>query len=240
MDVGNVCFFLITALLYAVQFMLANVDWIIEKIDQLESGTFVLIDCPGQVELFTHDESMRGIVSALLKRDLQLACVNLLDSFHCRNIFHYLSGVLISLSSMLRLELPHVNVLSKIDLVETMGRLPVDLEYYLDLTRVSYLLETEYDLEIPESEKSMLQKLAEGISEVVEEFSLVSFMPLDIMNKESVFDVLKCVDRAAGYLVGEENDRLKMMAMTSALQDDILDKKYKEMEKGLKESEESE
>jgi len=34
----------------------------------------------------------------------------------------------VSLSTMIRLELPHVNVLSKIDLIESYGKLNFDIE----------------------------------------------------------------------------------------------------------------
>jgi hypothetical protein len=37
----------------------------------------------------------------------------------------------VALAAMTQLELPHVNVLSKIDLVRSLGRLDFNLDYYL-------------------------------------------------------------------------------------------------------------
>jgi hypothetical protein len=47
----------------------------------------------------------------------------LIDSYYCSVPSTYISAVLLSLSTMLHLELPHINVLSKIDLVEKYGKL---------------------------------------------------------------------------------------------------------------------
>lgn len=52
----------------------------------------------------------------------------------------FISAVLISLTTMVRLELPHVNVLSKIDLIESYGRLAFNLDFYTDLCELRNLL----------------------------------------------------------------------------------------------------
>ena len=61
---------------------------------------------------------------------LQLAVVNLVDSIHCNNPSTFVSTLLTSLSTMVQLELPHVNVLSKIDLLPTYGDLR---EYHINV-----------------------------------------------------------------------------------------------------------
>jgi hypothetical protein len=57
----------------------------------------------------------------------QITAVHLVDSFHCTDAARFVSIVLMSLSAMLQLELPHVNVLSKVDLIEKYGRLGIIL-----------------------------------------------------------------------------------------------------------------
>lgn len=54
---------------------------------------------------------------------LQLTAVHLVDAHLCSDPGKYVSALLLSLSTMLHLELPHVNVLSKIDLIESYGKL---------------------------------------------------------------------------------------------------------------------
>ena len=63
----------------------------------------------------------------------RLASVGLVDAHLCTDASKYLSGLLLSLSSMLHLELPHVNVLSKIDKIEAYGELPFNLEYFTEV-----------------------------------------------------------------------------------------------------------
>ena len=63
----------------------------------------------------------------------RLATVGLVDAHLCTDAGKYLSALLLSLSSMLHLELPHVNVLSKADMVETYGELPCNLEYFTEV-----------------------------------------------------------------------------------------------------------
>lgn len=53
----------------------------------------------------------------------QLAAVHLVDAHLCSDPGKYISALLLSLSTMLHLELPHINVLSKIDLIESYGKL---------------------------------------------------------------------------------------------------------------------
>jgi len=50
--------------------------------------------------------------------------VHLVDSHHCSDDSKFLSTALVALSAMTMLEMPHVNVLSKIDRVQCMGRKP--------------------------------------------------------------------------------------------------------------------
>jgi hypothetical protein len=63
---------------------------------------------------------MASLVSRLTRDlDLRLAAVHLVDSPHCADPFKFISAALVSLQAMVRLELPHVNVLSKADLRES-------------------------------------------------------------------------------------------------------------------------
>ena len=65
-------------------------------------------------------------------RLIRLAAVELVDAHLCAEPGKYLSALLLSLGSMLHLELPHVNVLSKADLVESYGELRFSLDYYTE------------------------------------------------------------------------------------------------------------
>ena len=86
-----------------------------------------------QVELFTVEHSLKHIVERLTRdQGWRLTAVHLVDAHLCSDPFRFLSGVLVSLTAMLQLELPHVNVLSKMDLIERFGTIPFGLEFYLE------------------------------------------------------------------------------------------------------------
>ena len=53
----------------------------------------------------------------------QLACVHLCDAHYVTDASKYVSVLLLSLLTMLQLELPHINVLSKVDLIARYGEL---------------------------------------------------------------------------------------------------------------------
>eukprot|EP00803_Ostreobium_quekettii_P003287 evm.model.scf_241.9 EVM.evm.TU.scf_241.9 scf_241:108977-111855(-) len=131
-------------LVYCIDFLLKNIDWLGTKLKPLEKeDCYFLFDCPGQVELFTLHESLRGIVRHLTgKSHYRLAAVHLVDAHLCSDPHKYISAVLLSLSAMLHLELPHVNVLSKMDLIKQYGDLAFQLDYYLEAQDLSMVLQT--------------------------------------------------------------------------------------------------
>lgn len=53
----------------------------------------------------------------------QLTAVHLVDSHYCTDPAKFISVLCTSLATMLHVELPHVNLLSKMDLIEHYGKL---------------------------------------------------------------------------------------------------------------------
>lgn len=165
---------------------------------------YLIFDCPGQSELYTHLTVMRDIIRKLTYRknkhfDLRLVCLNLCDAYHASDLGKYISLVMNSLSTMLNLELPHLNVLSKVDKIESYGKTRFNLDFYCEVMDLKYLLETE--LESPFHHK--YRKLTEGIIDVIEGNSLVHFIPLNIQQAEDIHHVLQLADKANGYFVDD-------------------------------------
>ena len=136
----------------------------------------------------------------------QLTCVHLIDSHHCSDPAKFLSVLLLSLSSMTQLELPHVNVLSKMDLIEQYGALEFGLEFYTDVLDLSYLLprlKQTNNASHPLGRK--FARLHAAIADLIESYNLVSFVPLDVQNQELLTQVLKVVDKANGYMYVQES-----------------------------------
>lgn len=164
---------------------------------------YFLFDCPGQSELYTHHDAMRNIVKKLMKRndffDLRLTCVNLCDAYHASDLGKYIGLVMNSLCTMLNIELPHVNILSKVDKLESYGKTRFNLDFYCEVLDLKYLLETE--LETPFYAK--YRALSKAIIDVIDDYSLVTFVPLNIQQAEDIHQVLQLIDKANGYYVDD-------------------------------------
>uniref|UniRef100_A0A7S1I577 GPN-loop GTPase 2 n=1 Tax=Eutreptiella gymnastica TaxID=73025 RepID=A0A7S1I577_9EUGL len=181
--------------IYCMEYLEQNLDWLNTALGR-HPDTYFLFDCPGQVELYTIHDSFKRIVEHLQRKlEVQLCAVNLVDALYCCNPHNFLSALLVSLTSMLQLELPHVNVLSKIDLLKLYAPgMDFSLDYYTEVQDLGWLVER-----VSAESSHRYQALNRCIAEVVEDFSLVSFHTLDIQQKESVAAVLKSVDKANGF-----------------------------------------
>ncbi|XP_033210583.1 GPN-loop GTPase 2 [Belonocnema kinseyi] len=186
------------ALVYCMEFLETNIDWLIKKILNLKDHYF-LFDCPGQVELYTHHESMNGITAKLTENLLRLCSVNLIDSHHCSDPGKYLSSLMVCTSTMLNLGLPHVNIMTKFDEMKRFSdQLDFNIDFYTEVLDLKYLLD-KLD-EDPLTAK--YKKLNAALVDVVEMYSLVRFQPLDIKNKALLLKVKNEVDKAGGYVFG--------------------------------------
>ncbi|MES1923424.1 GPN-loop GTPase 2, partial [Bonamia ostreae] len=105
------------ATLYCLEYLEKNLNWLEQQLAKLDQETFILFDFPGQIELYTSHSSVQNILSNVLKWEISLCAINLIDGLMCLDVNNHISALLISLCVMLKLELPHINVFSKIDLV---------------------------------------------------------------------------------------------------------------------------
>ncbi|GAY67713.1 hypothetical protein CUMW_258780, partial [Citrus unshiu] len=162
---------LLAGLVYCMDYLEKNIDWLQSKLEPLLKDHYLLFDFPGQVELFFLHSNAKNVIMRLIKNDPG----------------KYVSALLLSLSTMLHLELPHVNVLSKIDLIENYGKLAFNLEYYTDVQDLSFL---QHALgQDPRSAK--YRKLTKELCDVIEDYSL---------DKESVAKLVKLIDKSNGYI----------------------------------------
>ncbi|EEB05070.1 ATP binding protein [Schizosaccharomyces japonicus yFS275] len=186
------------ALLYAMEAIEYHVDWLVERLQKLKD-IYIIFDSPGQVELFTHHNSLRKVVTVLEKKlGYRPVAVQLIDSFCCTDAATYVSALLLSLKTMLQLDLPHVNVLSKADLLCTYGPLPMRLDYFTEVQDLSHL----EPLLNRDPRLARYGDLNARICELVEEFGLVSFEVLAVENKASMLHLLQTIDKAGGYAMG--------------------------------------
>ena len=132
---------------------------------------------------------------------LQFVVVNLIDSYALTLPSLYVSTLLLSLRTMLQLDLTHINVLTKIDNLNKYPSLPFNLDFYTEVQDLEYLL-PYLQTESPMFQSGKFAALNEAIVGLVEEFGLVGFETLAVEDKKSMMQLLHTIDRAGGYAFG--------------------------------------
>mmetsp|Transcript_7745 Transcript_7745/g.8952 ORF Transcript_7745/g.8952 Transcript_7745/m.8952 type:complete len:333 (+) Transcript_7745:66-1064(+) len=235
------------ALIYCMEYLLENMDWLEEELDKFDDDEYLVLDCPGQIELYTHAPIMKRVIDQMTTwgHASRMASVFIVDATFVCDAPKFISGSLLSLSAMIALELPHVNVLSKCDLVDE-----AKVESILDVESASVLWQREeYNREkdmamdalavakanrrkskaidsttdkgkkisakVPDSASGTLlskedqqrialrrrkqNRLTEAICSLLDDYSMVSFIPLNISDEESIDNVLAHVDHTIQY-----------------------------------------
>ncbi|XP_061188489.1 GPN-loop GTPase 3-like [Saccostrea echinata] len=179
-------------LVFCMEYLSQNFDWLQEQLEEVEED-YILFDCPGQIELYTHIPVMRQLVETLQKWDFRICGVFLVDSQFMIEPSKFISGILTALSTMVNLEIPHVNVMTKIDLLSKKAK--KELERYLE-PELPVLLAEEFD----DSRLSKkFKKLNSSIAKMIDDYSLVKFLPMDISEEDTINDILIQIDTAIQY-----------------------------------------
>ncbi|KAL2267047.1 hypothetical protein VTJ83DRAFT_4324 [Remersonia thermophila] len=201
-------------ILYALEQLEYNFEWLEEGLKELGED-YILFDCPGQVEIYTHHSSLRNVFYKLQKMGYRLVCVHLSDSFCLTQPSLYISNLLLALRAMLQMDLPHINVLTKIDKISQYDPLPFNLDFYTEVQDLSYLIPS-LEAEAPAMRSEQFARLNQAIADLVSNFGLLSFEVLAVENKKSMMHLLRVIDRAGGYVFGGAegtNDTIWQVAM---------------------------
>ena len=185
-------------LVFCMEYLVENLHWLGDQIDDYEND-YLIIDCPGQIELYSHLNVMKKVVEYLQKLNYNLCCVYMIDSLMIKDATRFFSGVLMCLSAMIQLETPHINIMSKCDLIckdeDERNKL---LSSFFD-PQVDELM-----LDINNNTSGKYRALNEAISTLITEYSMVSFLPLDITDEDSISLVLSHIDHTIQYGEAEE------------------------------------
>lgn len=200
-----------------MDFLAANYEWLKDQVlDHAEE--FIIFDLPGQLELFLNSDSLRSVLSRLGEnlgvdangdeRRLKVGMVELFDSHYIQDPYKYLSACTYSLVSMINLELPHINVLSKADLIGNSTSLDFSLDYYTscaDLTPLENKLTGATSNSFPHF-SSRFSKLTKNLCSMLENYAMTSFIPLEISDKASVGNLVAMIDKCLGFVISNNSD----------------------------------
>ena len=208
-------------LVYCIDYLSQNMDWLKEKVEPLEQeGFYLVFDLPGQVELFMMHNNLKQVISILTDSwNYRLCAVSLVDGHLCTDASKYISMLLLTLNTMLHLEMPQINVLSKVDLIKNYGKLDFDLSYYTEVQDLSFMVRSMVNG--PFSKR--FRKLSDGLCSLVEDYGIIKFCPLAVEDKDSLLNILNQCDKANGYVFVSSDALGSQLQMTSAVEKNDLD-----------------
>ncbi|KOS18698.1 GPN-loop GTPase 3 -like protein [Escovopsis weberi] len=205
-------------LLYCFEFLMENLDWLTEALESLTEEYLIIFDMPGQIELYTHVPILPTLARFLSQSgtlDIRLAAVYLLEATFVVDRAKFFAGTLSAMSAMLMLEIPHINVLSKMDLVKDQVR-KKDLKKFL--TPDAALLDDDPaerarldddnagdHAALPPDDVALrmngasFRRLNRAVAGLIESFSMVNYLKLDVTDEDSVAAILSYIDDCIQY-----------------------------------------
>ncbi|KAK9360655.1 GPN-loop GTPase [Lipomyces starkeyi] len=183
-------------LLYCFEFLMSHLDWLDEEIGDYEHE-FLIFDCPGQIELYTHIPVLPALAKHLTQNlGFSLSAAYLLEAPFVIDKPKFFSGVMSAMSAMILLELPHINILSKLDLIKD-DVSKRELKQFLnpDPTLLSG---------INSSTNPKFYNLNRALVQLIDDFGMVQFLPLDSTAPESVGNILSYIDDITQWAEAQE------------------------------------
>ncbi|KAL5112013.1 GPN-loop GTPase 3 [Taenia crassiceps] len=190
-------------LIFCMEYLCQNLNWVDEALGEDELD-YILFDCPGQIELYSHLSVFPRLIEYLQQKwDFRVVSVFILDARFLVDGSHFLSGILSALSAMVCLGTPHVNVMTKLDMLSEDKQKLISSRYLQP--ELDELCETSGDEGIDEkAAPRKFSRLTRILAGLVERYSLVQFQPLNRDKEETIEDLLFQIDQCLQY--GEDNE----------------------------------
>ncbi|POS86248.1 P-loop containing nucleoside triphosphate hydrolase [Erysiphe pulchra] len=214
-------------LIYCFEFLLENLDFITEALDPLTEEYLIIFDMPGQIELYTHIPILPTLVKHLTKvgaLDINLCAAYLLEATFVVDKAKFFAGTLSAMSAMIMLEVPHLNIMSKMDLMK--GHIEKrELKRFLDPDATLFDDESEDmdeecdDSKLPKDVDMVMggmsfKKLNKAVARLIDSFGMVSYLKLNLEDEESIGGILSFIDDAIQFHEAQEprepNDEIEM------------------------------
>uniref|UniRef100_A0A8C8YL44 GPN-loop GTPase 3 n=1 Tax=Prolemur simus TaxID=1328070 RepID=A0A8C8YL44_PROSS len=177
-------------LVFCMEYFANNFDWLENCLGHVEDD-YILFDCPGKsVISVCHFPGSRDSCSQWEKVEYQ-ALIFDSSSLFCF-LLQFISGILAALSAMVSLEIPQVNIMTKMDLLSKKAK--KEIEKFLDPDMYSLLEDSTSNLR-----SKKFKKLTKAICGLIDDYSMVRFLPYDQSDEESMNIVLQHIDFAIQY-----------------------------------------
>ncbi len=179
-------------LVYCFEFLLDNLDWLESEIGDFEDD-YLIVDMPGQIELYTHIPILPKLARHLEgQMGFKLCATYLLEASFVIDKAKFFAGVMSAMSAMVMLEVPHVNIMSKMDLIKNEMKRG-ELKRFLDPDPLMILDEANAE------SNPKFHSLNRAIVQLIDDFHMVSFLQLEARNEDSVSAILSYIDDCTQY-----------------------------------------
>jgi GTPase SAR1 family protein len=215
-------------LIYCFEFLMENLDFLTDPLEEVTDDYLIVFDMPGQIELYTHVPILPDLVKTLMHGSLniRMCAAYLLEATFVVDRPKFFSGTLSAMSAMLMLEMPHINILSKMDLVkgqvakrELKRFVQVDADLIEDdPSRKTTDEEDNRKYRDPATTESLMSgsafhKLNKAVAQLIDDFSMVSYLKLDVQDEDSLGAVLSYIDDAIQFHEAQEPKEPKEVDM---------------------------
>ena len=173
-----------SALFYCMEHLEDSLDdWLGDELASFTDDDYILFDCPGQVELYSHVPAFRTLADWLATHNVRVAAVYCLDVQFVGEPGKFVAGCLAALAAMVQLELPHINVLTKVDLLDRPAKralrrhlVPDGAALAEDLVGASARAPTT----APGARlRRTYAALSAAVAQLLDDWAMLSFVPLD-------------------------------------------------------------
>jgi GTPase SAR1 family protein len=198
-------------LIYCFEFLMENLDFLTDPLEEVTEDYLIVFDMPGQIELYTHVPILPGLVKTLMHGSLniRMCAAYLLEATFVIDRPKFFSGTLSAMSAMMMLEMPHINVLSKMDLVK--GFVDVDADLIDDDPARQQTDDDDEQKGYQDPAKAdnlmsgaSFHKLNKAVAELIDGFSMVSYLKLDVKDEDSLNAILSYIDDAIQFHEAQE------------------------------------
>lgn len=217
------------ALIACFEYLLQNMDFLTGPLEDVGEESLIVIDMPGQIELYTHVPLLPALARELTGGSVnaRLCAAYLVEATFIMDRAKFFAATLSAMSAMLLLGLPHVNILSKMDLVKgkvakrELKRFFVPDSDLLDDDPVqmqSLRFEDAGDDDEQDDggahtnrtdPKSVMRgvsfaRLNQAVAKLIDDFGLISFQQLDVQDEDSLNGILSYIDDSVQFHEAQE------------------------------------
>ena len=208
-------------LIFCFEFLLQNLDFLSNPIETLTEEFLIVFDLPGQIELYTHIPLLPELIKYLSRMgplNINLCAAYLLEATFVVDKAKFFAGTLSAMSAMVNMELPHINILSKMDLVQSQVNkkelrrfTDPDAKLMEDEDTGRNALDNSVDVDVhnPAEVDNIMtggsfKALNRAVARLIDDFSMVSFLQLDVNDEDSVGAILSYIDDAIQFHEAQE------------------------------------